>query len=179
VQLLVSQVDGGGNVVQQGTVFGLPYFRQQGGPWAIILDPAVNDYGAIFAAARDISSVVKNPGIQQPGSQRKYNWADGIYLGGALNAVPAATIWLKPDGTLVITDKSGNVIQTTTTGINFGVGGQTVLSLTSNLATLSVKLEAPDFETPGLPSYGTHKHTQADDSGGNTEQETSGPVGGT
>ena len=80
---------------------------------------------------------------------------------------------------LVITDKSGNVIQTTTTGINFGVGGQTVLSLTSNLATLSVKLEAPDFETPGLPSYGTHKHTQADDSGGNTEQETSGPVGGT
>lgn len=178
VQLLVSQIDGNNNVIAQGKVFGLPYFRPQGGPWAIIIDPAVSDFGYIIAASRDISNVVKNPGIQPPGSLRKYNFADGIYVGGVLNAVPGATFWLKPDGTLQVTDKNGNVWQSTTSGWTLGVGGTTVLTLTSSLATFSVNVKAPDYQTPNLPSYAGHRHTQGNDSGGNTEQEVSPPVAG-
>jgi hypothetical protein len=123
VQLLVSQIDGNGNVVQQGTVYGIPYFRLQGGAWAVVVDPAVGDFGYVIAASRDISSVVKNPGIQAPGSQRKYNFADGIFVGGALNTVPTATVWLKSDGTVVITDQNQNVIETTSDGITLTPAG--------------------------------------------------------
>ncbi|MGH7224671.1 MAG: hypothetical protein ACRELF_15725, partial [Gemmataceae bacterium] len=37
--------------------------------------------------------------------------------GGALNSVPAATIWCKSDGTLAITDKPGNSIVSSSSGI--------------------------------------------------------------
>lgn len=117
VQLLVSTIDGQGNATQPGIVYGLPYFRAQGGPWAIILDPGENDFGWIIGASRDISNVVKNPGIQVPGSSRKYSYSDGIYVGGCLNDVPAATLWLKSDGTWVLTDKPGNVLEGTNSGI--------------------------------------------------------------
>jgi hypothetical protein len=128
VQILVSQVDGANNVSKPGIVHGLPYFRLQGGPWAVICDPAVNDFGFIVAASRDTSNVNKTPGVQVPGSFRKYSYSDGIYFGGCLNAVPAATFWLKPDGTFVLTDKIGNVVQSTTSqGIAMTpAGGQPV-----------------------------------------------------
>jgi len=124
VELLVNLLDGSGNASPQGTVFGLPYFRFQGGPWAIICDPAVNDFGWLIGASRDTSNVVKNPGIQNPGSFRKYSYSDGIYVGGCLNEVPAATLWLKPDGTWVLTDKPGNVLQGTSSGIAMTPVGQ-------------------------------------------------------
>lgn len=117
VQLLVSMLDGSGNAVQRGVVYGLSYFRPQGGPWAIVMDPDVNDFGYIVSASRDITKVAASPGIQVPGSFRRYSFSDGIYMGGCFNAVPAATLWLKPDGTWVLTDKPGNVLEGTSSGI--------------------------------------------------------------
>lgn len=123
VQLLVSLLDGSGNAVQQGTVYGCPYFRLQGGPWAIVIDPAANDFGYIIGASRDISNVIKNPSIQNPGSYRKYSYSDGIYMGGCLNAVPAATVYLKSDGTFEISDQPGNLIQSSSGGIAVTTAG--------------------------------------------------------
>ena len=117
VQLLVSLLDGANNSSKPGIVYGVPYFRMQGGPWAIVIDPAVNDFGYILSAARDISAVKANPGIQVPGSLRKISFSDGIYVGGILNGTPAATLWLKPDGTWVWSDRPGNVIQSSESGI--------------------------------------------------------------
>jgi hypothetical protein len=115
---LVSQIDGNGYAVAHGTIFGLQCWRFQFGPWAIIADPAVGDVGYVICADRDSSTVAKNLGQSvTPGSRRRYNVADGVYVGGCLNAVPAATIWLKSDGTLAFADKPGNVLQTSATGI--------------------------------------------------------------
>lgn len=155
VQLLVSQIDGSGNVTQQGIVYGLPFFRLQGGPWAIICDPAVNDFGWIIAASRDVSAVVANPGIQNPGSYRKYRYSDGIYVGGALNAVPAATLWLKPDGTWVLTDKPGNVLQGTTSGIQMTPVGQGLMVTGNIAATGTITAGSGTGDQVGLE---THKH---------------------
>ena len=114
---LVSQIDGNGFPVKHGTVYGIPFFRLQGGPWAIICDPAKDDYGYVVCADRDSSLVVKNSGGQQnPGSRRRYNVADGVYVGGIINAVPAAWAWFKSDGTCVISDKLGNVLQSSSDG---------------------------------------------------------------
>ena len=122
VQLLVSQLDGAGNATAQGIINRLPYFRFQGGPWAVICDPAVNDYGFIVCADRDISSVAAaaskgNSLMVNPGSYRKYSVSDGIYVGGCFNAVPAGYVWLKADGTWTLNDKPGNVLQGDANGI--------------------------------------------------------------
>jgi hypothetical protein len=117
VQILVSGLDGAGNGVQRGIVYGVPYFRIQGGPWAVVCDPAANDFGFVVCADRDISNVVINPGIVLPGSRRQNSVSDGIYLGGCFNTIAEATIWLKTDGTWAITDKPGNVLEGTSNGI--------------------------------------------------------------
>ena len=123
VQLLVSLLDGSGNAVQQGVVYGVPYFRLQGGPWAVILDPAVKDYGFVVCSDRDISNVTaaaakNNSSLQvNPGSYRKYSVSDGIYVGGCFNQVPAGYVWLKADGTWTLNDKLGNVLQGDANGI--------------------------------------------------------------
>jgi hypothetical protein len=114
---LVNQIDGSGFATQHGIVSGLPFWRFQSGPWAIVADPAVGDYGYVICADRDSSNVVKTPGQASPGSRRKYNIADAVYIGGILNPVPAATLWLKSDGTWVLTDKPGNVVTSSSSGI--------------------------------------------------------------
>jgi hypothetical protein len=139
---LVSQIDANGYVVPHGTVYGLQYWRFQFGQWAIIADPAVNDVGYVVCADRDSSAVAKNLGqTVAPGSRRRYNIADGLYVGGCLNPVPAATLQLKPDGTWVLTDKPGNVLQgdangitaTPTSGKPFKVSGN--LQVTGTIAS--------------------------------------------
>ena len=143
VQLLVSLLDGAGNVTKQGIVYGLPFYRLQGGKWSIIMDPGVNDYGLIVTASRDTSNVVKNPGIQAPGSYRKNSFSDGFYLGGFLNPVSDAFLWLKSDGTFQWSDVPGNVIQSGTGGItvtlasggDFIVNGISVINHTHPVTT--------------------------------------------
>jgi hypothetical protein len=172
VQLLVNQVDGNFFGVQHGTVFGLPYLRLQAGPWAIVADPAKNDIGIVIVCDRDISAAAKNVGQQvNPGSRRRYNVADGIYVGGIFNSVPAATIWLKSDGTFAITDQPGNVIQSSSSGIaitgNVKVTGtleatklqtdDSGLTVTGTI-TATGKITGSDFSDGSVTSYRVHTH---------------------
>ena len=173
VQLLVNQLDGAGNYTPNGIVYGLPFFRLQGGPWAVICDPAVNDYGYVIASDRDSSLVVKTPGQANPGSRRKYSISDGVYVGGCLNAVPAATIYLKGDGTFTITDSKGNVVQSSSSGI----------AITGNLSvtgTINATQEITAKHGTGSSVTMTgHTHAQGVDSHGDTEVPTNAPTGGT
>lgn len=88
VQIMVHQQDGAGRTTPHGTLYGLPYFRLQGGSRAIICDPAVGDIGAAIICGRDISGVKSTRDEAAPGSFRQYDYADGLYLGGYLNATP-------------------------------------------------------------------------------------------
>lgn len=99
VQPLVNQMSGNRTATPHGTIFGIPYFRIQGGADAIILDPKVGDIGMCGFASRDISAVKTDPaaavanaaagkGGANPGSFRQFNWADGLYFGGFLNGTP-------------------------------------------------------------------------------------------
>ena len=97
---LVSQVDGSGRPVPHTTIYGLPYLRIQGGPCAVIVDPQVNDIGFCVFADRDISAVKATRKTQPPGSKRRFNLADGIYLGG-WNSGVAPTSYVLIDGTSI------------------------------------------------------------------------------
>lgn len=88
VQVLVHRVDGAGQVIDAGIVHDVPYFRLQGGTNAVILDPEIGDIGIALMADRDISSVKATKAPAAPGSNRKHDMADALYLGGVLNGVP-------------------------------------------------------------------------------------------
>lgn len=116
VLLLVNQLDGNGNATQQGTVYGLPWYRLQGGKNAVICDPLVGDIGFVVCADRDISAVKNSKAQANPGSLRKFDIADGIYVGGILNAVPDQYLAFA-DGKITLADKNGNSILLNSSGI--------------------------------------------------------------
>lgn len=99
---LVNQIDGSGNPTPHITVYGLPYLRMQGGTSAIIMDPKPGDIGAAVFASRDISNVKSTKAQANPGSLRSYDFADGMYLGGMLNATPEQYIRFSDDGITIV-----------------------------------------------------------------------------
>src|ERR1700685_453041 len=151
VQPLVSQIDANGYATAHGTVSGIPVWRLQAAKWGVVADPAVGDIGYVVCADRDSSNVTRNAGAVEgpynPGTRRQYDLADGVYMGGCLNAAPTQYIWLKTDGTLVIVDGHGNTIQTTSNGfqlsdangniVQSGAGG---LTLTATTVTVTGNL---------------------------------------
>ena len=101
VQPMVAQVDGAGNAVPHGTVHGLPVWQLQGGVSGVIITPAVGDIGLAIFTATDISGVKRAKAPTTPGSARRFDWADGIYLGGCLNAPPTQFVKLDDDGVTI------------------------------------------------------------------------------
>lgn len=116
VQSMVNLIDGQGTSSPRGTIFNVPYIRIQGGKNAIICDPEVNDLGLCVFSDRDISSVKANKGIANPGSRRRNDPADGIYVGGLLNVTPEQYIRFYPGG-IDLVDKNGNTIHMNTDGV--------------------------------------------------------------
>lgn len=98
VQPMVSQVDGAGNAVPHGTIHNLPVWRVQGGTSGVIVKPAAGDIGVAVFASTDISGVKRAKEPTTPGSGRRFDWADGIYLGGILNVLPTQLIRMDDDG---------------------------------------------------------------------------------
>ncbi|MDR6234028.1 Gp138 family membrane-puncturing spike protein [Pseudomonas oryzihabitans] len=102
VQILVKRVDGAAQVMDAGIVYNVPYMRLQGGANAIILDPQVGDIGIALMADRDISSVKATKAAEAPGSNRKHDMADALYLGGVLNGVPQQYVRFTAGGIEVV-----------------------------------------------------------------------------
>lgn len=100
---LVDLVDGIGQESKHVDVVGLPYLRMQAGRSAIIMDPKVGDLGLVVFADRDVSAVKKNKKQSPPGSRRRFNMADGIYVGTVLSSEnPDVYIRFMEDGTVVV-----------------------------------------------------------------------------
>ena len=110
LQPLVNQVDGQGNATPHGTISNAIYFRYGGKDGAIICDPVVGDIGIMLSASSDISSVKANKAQANPGSSRKFDPADAIYLGAVLSAAPTQYITFTSTG-LKIADKNNNAIE--------------------------------------------------------------------
>ncbi len=130
---LVNQVDAAGVPVPHITIFNIPYVRMQGGINAIIMDPAVGDIGMCVFASRDISKIKTTKAQANPGSFRQYNFADGMYLGGLLNAEPERFLQFNDDGVTLVsadgfsidaeTDLDGSINVTGNATIGNGASG--------------------------------------------------------
>ena len=102
VQPLVNQVNGAAAPTPHGVIHGLLYVRIQGGASAVIIDPSVGDIGVAVFCDRDISAVKATGKQANPGSWRTFSMADGLYIGGALNAVPTQYVQFADGGINIV-----------------------------------------------------------------------------
>ena len=164
VQPMVNQVDGQGQAKAHGTIYKLPYFRLQGGTNAVILDPKVDDIGIAIFCHTDISTVKSAKKVSNPGSFRRFNWADGLYVGGFLNAKPENYVQFDNDGNITV--RSTGTVNINCDTINMhgsdGTGSTTVTVKGTLSATVDVVAN----------SVSLHDHTH---SGVTTGTGTTGP----
>jgi len=109
VQPIVNQIDGIGTATPHGTIYKMPAWRVLSANGQIVNDPVVGDIGLAIFCHSDISAAVANMAVSNPGSFRKFDWADGIYLGGLFNEEPTQSIEITAQS-IVITPGSGGVV---------------------------------------------------------------------
>jgi hypothetical protein len=168
---LVNQLDGDHNAVEHGVVHGLPYFRMQGGTDAIIMDPKVGDVGMAVFADRDISSVKATKARANPGSLRRSDKADGMYVGGFLNGVPAQYVQFTPTGINVVSPS-----KVTITAPNVEVYGAITLNgpvTATSTITAATSITAPLVAGTTNVTFGSksgiaHVHSGVQTGPGNT-----------
>jgi hypothetical protein len=166
---LVNMMDGLNNASKHITVYGLPYFRLQGGKNAIIVDPQVGDIGIAVFADRDISAVKANKKQSNPGSGRRFDMADGIYIGGVLNAAPTQYVQFTIDGSgnpngINIFDANGNKVEMSSTGTKITDLNGNIMNMTS----AGFAFTTTAFKVNGVNVGDTHKHSGVQTGGGNT-----------
>ena len=147
VQPLVNQVDGLGNATPHGIVHNLPYLRIQGGTNAIILDPEVGDIGMAAFGDRDLSSVQSTKAQANPGSGRRFDFADGMYFGGFLNGTPEQYVQFTSSGINVVSPT-----KITCTAPNIEMDATTGFAVNSPVITLNGAL------AQGTGSYAGSAH---------------------
>lgn len=101
VQPMVNQIDGSNKAIPHGIIHALPWFRLRAGVCEIRLAPKAGDIGLAVFCHSDISSVKNTKDIANPASLRRFDWSDGVYLGGLLGATPT---------TLIEVDSSNNIV---------------------------------------------------------------------
>jgi phage baseplate assembly protein gpV len=115
VQPLVSSVDGDEGTWEMPLISNVPYMRIQGGTNGIIIDPVVGDIGIATTCDRDISTVKNTSDISAPGSVRKHDMSDIVYLMTIIGAEPTQYVQFNTEG---ITINSPNAITINAPEIN-------------------------------------------------------------
>jgi len=104
VQPLIEQLDGAGQTVEHSTIFGVPFMRLQGGTHALVVDPSVGDTGLCVFADRDISNVKTTGKAGPAATQRRFDFADAVYLGCTMSKiVPTNYVEIKDTGIDIVT----------------------------------------------------------------------------
>jgi hypothetical protein len=94
---LVQETDTARKVIAQTPIYNVPFMRYQGGPSAVVLDPAAGDIGLANFAERDITSVKATTTQGPPATDRRHDIADALYIGGVLNPEPTQYVRFQPE----------------------------------------------------------------------------------
>jgi hypothetical protein len=141
---LVDQVDGAGKAVPHTTIYGRPYQRIQGGNNAFVIDPVEGDLGVCVFASRDISAVIASKSHGPPPSNRRFSYADGVYLPGTLNGTPQNYLSF---------DNAGNATLLAVNSLTLNAGGK-IITIDSSGITIDGILWETHYH-PGVQSGGS------------------------
>lgn len=166
VQPLVNALDGNLQPWQHAVVSNVPYMRIQGGSNGIILDPVVGDIGIATVCDRDITTVKKTGKIGSPGSNRKNDMSDMVYLMTIIGVAPTQYVQFSSSG-ITITSPNNVTVNAPTAVINSSS------NVTMNTPTLKVSGDIIDnynTNTKTMASMRTtyNGHTHSDPQGGST-----------
>ena len=166
VMPLVSTLDGDGQVVDHATIYNVPYMRIQGGSNGIILDPAVGDIGLAIVCDRDITAVKSAKKVSPPGSLRKNDMSDMVYLMTIIGAAPTQYIQFNSSG-ITITSPNNVTVNAPTAIVNAST------NVTMNTPILKVSGDIIDNYNTNTHSMAQmrslyNSHTHSDPQGGNT-----------
>lgn len=140
VRPLVSGADGMGNSWPHGTIYNVPYMRIQGGSNAVIIDPQEGDIGIASVSDRDISTVKSANAVSAPGSNRKHDMSDMVYLMTIIGAAPTQYVQFNTTGISIVSPNAvkiqagGNVTVTAT-------GSATVQAASAVVKAATIKLQ--------------------------------------
>ncbi len=159
VQPMIGSLDGNGTIWPHGVIQDVPYMRIQGGSNAVILDPQVGDIGIATVADRDISVVKNGNGdISGPGSNRKHDLSDMIYLMTIIGAAPSQYVQFNAAGITVLSPNSVTV-QAPTATVNAStsaiVNAGTVTVTATGVATVKAASAVIQAATIALKNSGT------------------------
>lgn len=168
VQPMVLEATTTGVLLEQSPIYKVPYLRLQGGLSAVVLDPVVGDIGVAIFAERDISTVVNTREPAGAQTARAYSSADGLYLGGFLNADPTQYVRFDPEGGIEIVS-TGDLTLSAPGDASLTVGGDLSLQVTGTVTisaqstswagpvSFSSPVTMPQATIGGVP-FTTHKH---------------------
>ncbi len=164
VQNLVNQITGQKIAIPHTTMYRLPFVRLQAGSSAVIMDPQPGDIGLALFASRDITNVKSTKAQANPNTFRTYDYADGIYVGGILNATPSQYIQFTDSGVTIVSP-TAITLQAPSIVLNGA------LQQTGGSSTMSQSLAVADDVTASGISLKTHTHT-----GGTISGDTGEPI---
>ena len=166
VQPLVSALDGNLQPWKHAVVSNVPYMRIQGGSNGIILDPVVGDIGIATVCDRDITVVKSAKKVSAPGSNRKNDMSDMVYLMTIIGAAPTQYVQFNSSG-ITITSPTNVTINAPTAIVNSST------NVTMNTPLLKVSGDIIDNSATNTHTMAQmrslyNSHTHSDPQGGNT-----------
>lgn len=168
VQPLAQDRTTNGVLLAQAPIYKAPYLRLQAGSSAVILDPVVGDIGIALYAQRDMTTVISTRAEAAAATDRAYDSADALYLGGVLNSDPTQFVKFLPDGGIEIVSTAdlsvqvaGDLDLTVAGALNVSITGTASISAAattwSGPVTFNQPVTAPQATIGGIP-FTTHKH---------------------
>lgn len=163
VQPMVHGVASDGAAIPHGTIYNVPYMRIQGGTNAIILDPQVGDIGIATVCDRDISTVKNSKASNMPGSTRKNDMSDMVYLMSIITVAPTQYVQFNTSGITIVTPGTLTIqansvsIQAPTVGVNST--SMTIQSPTLGITSTNVTSSGTWAQSGTMTVDGTNVHT--------------------
>lgn len=146
---LVLDTDTARKVIEQTPVYNVPFFRLQGGPSAVVLDPAVGDIGLVSFAERDITSIKATLQAGPAATDRRHDIADALYIGGVLNPEPTQYVRFQPEAGGIDIHSPASINITADEDINIEAGGAVLIK-----AGTRIDMQAPIIQNTATTTFG-------------------------
>lgn len=168
VEHQIDMITTSGERISRGQVASIPVLALGGGGFFINFHLPEGALGWIKASDRDISLFLQNYQKSPPNDGRIHDFSSGLLIPDVMTGY---TIDPEDEQAMVIQNLDGSVkLSFKESEIKARVGGVDVLTLTDSAATFGVNI----VDQNGV-IHDTHRHSQGNDSDGNSQVNTNGP----